>query len=99
MPDVSGLDDARLKLSATLNDTKRSSAEDKLSDFPHVVVRTHPRKYGGPLKPGSMELIGDYVFLGMFLKTGNYTFRVESWLPDGRVLFCFEASLFLRGDA
>lgn len=96
-PDVPGLDDARLKFIATLNGTDSLVAEHKLSDFPNIVVRKD-HKYGGPLKPGRVELIGDGFIPGMFVKTGNYTFRAESWLPDRRLLFCFKASLFLKGD-
>ena len=98
MPNVPGLDDARLRVSGKLEGTDRyGSAEKKLSDFPHIVVRIDRHKYGGPLKPGRVELIGDYFFARQFVQTGNYTFRAESWLPDGRILFCFEASLVLEG--
>ena len=96
MPSVSGLGDARLKLSLTLNATKHTY-EDKLSNIPRIVIRKD-NKYGGPLKPGRVELIGDYVLPGMFVETGNYTIRAELLLPDGRVLFCIEASLYLEGD-
>ena len=96
VPDVPGLDDARLKIGSELNG-KKSSHEDKLSDFPQIVVRIDRHWYGGPLKPGLVELIGDYFFPREFVETGTYIFRLESWLPDGRVLFCFEATLFLKG--
>lgn len=78
------------------NDTV--SATRKLVDFPYVVTRDPiSLKYGEPLKWAANEMIADSIIWSPNLKTGNYTVGVETRLPDGRRLFCFEVTLYLEG--
>ncbi|EOD51762.1 hypothetical protein UCRNP2_1454 [Neofusicoccum parvum UCRNP2] len=95
-PDAPNLNDSVLKLTTTKDGGEPYVLEEKLVSYPQIILR-HNGKYGHELKPGRNELIADYVILGMFLETGNYTFTAEAKLPDGRVLFCFESSVFLEG--
>ena len=71
--------------------------EERLDNFPQLVVRKG-FKYGGGLQPGRVEVIADSMFYSMSIKTGKDTFRAEALHPDQQVLFCFEGSLFLKGD-
>lgn len=95
-PDVPNLNDSVMRLTAKKGDDEPFVLEEKLVNYPQIVLR-QKGEYTRELKPGRNELVADYVILGMFLETGDYSFTAEARLPDGRVLFCFESSLFLEG--
>jgi hypothetical protein len=100
VPDVDGLSDARLKVSILrkdLDNEEQFVLALPLDRFSHIVVRKD-EKYGGPLRPGRVELIGDYMIYSMFFERHNYTIRAEAFLPDDRVLFSFEGPLLLLGE-
>jgi hypothetical protein len=61
--------------------------EPPLDEFPNIVVRKD-HKYGGSLRPGVVELIGDYMIYSQFFEKGNvllvlrpYCFERPLWLP------------------
>lgn len=99
LPNVTGLNETSLKISGQKDDEEPRVFVRKFSNWPQIIIRTDKRVYGHELKPGWNEIIADYVLLPMFIKTGNWTFTAEATLPDGRVLFCFEASTYLEGEA
>ena len=94
-PEVADLNETSLKISVQKDDEETRHYEDKLTKWPHMILR-YDHEYGHELKPGSMELLADYIILGVFLEDGSYTFTAESKLPDGRTLFCFESKLLLK---
>lgn len=98
-PDASGLDHARLNLTAT-RDFKPNDApwsfEERLDRFPQLRVRRAHGNWTAGLEPGPMELLADFTILSLFVETGNHTFRVEALLPDDRVLFSFEQTVYLE---
>ena len=98
LPKVPDVDSASLKLRVNKDNEQQSDYVDKLSNWPQIIFR-HNHQYGHELKPGTNEIIADYIFLSPVIRTGNYTFTAEATLPDGRVLFCFEASMYLKGEA
>jgi hypothetical protein len=63
----------------------------------HLAVRDSNGVYGDPLKPGQNDILTDCWLPGLFIRTGQWTFRVEGLLPDGRFLFCFEISQWIKG--
>lgn len=100
LPNVTGLNETSLKLSGQKDDEEPRVFVNKFSDWPQIIIRTdHEWVYGHELKPGWNKIIADYMLLSMFVETGNWTFTAEATLPDGRVLFCFEASMYLEGEA
>ena len=70
----------------------------------HLTIRYPGGEFGGPLQSGVNEILTDYWFPAMFLKTDQYTFKIEAFLPgkdgvkDKRYLFAFQVSQWLSGD-
>jgi hypothetical protein len=65
-----------------------------ISDFKLFTVRKVPEfEYGGPLVPGLNEMVGDLPLLDLEPRRAVCVDDVEAVaaLPDGRVLFAFEA--------
>jgi hypothetical protein len=94
---VPNLDDTSLRISAQKDDDETRHVEAKLVEWPNIIMRRDGR-YRHELKPGRMDFLADYAIFGLFVKTGNYTFTMEAKLPDhGRVLFCFQSSMFFKG--
>lgn len=96
-PDIAETLEPQLNLSVTLNGTKTNSLERPLCRFPHIAIE-QGGKFGCPLQKGPAALTGDFIIFSFDLETGNYTVRAESYLRDGRTLFCFEGSFFLKGE-
>lgn len=94
-PDVADLNETSLEISVEKDRRETRHYEDKLTKWPQIVLR-YDREYGHELKPGNVELLADYVILGLFLEDGNYTFTAEAKLPDGRTLFCFQSQSPLK---
>lgn len=67
---------------------------NKISDFKLVTVR-HDGAYGGPLVVGGNELVGDQELFhfGSDPETSEIEIEAVAKLPDGRVLFAFEAKM------
>lgn len=97
-PDDPALKDVNLKLTASMGEERMGEYELRLSDCPPLIVRKD-WEYGKELKAGSVELLADQALYSHFIKTGDYHFTAEAAFPDGRVLFCFEADVFLEGKA
>lgn len=63
----------------------------------------HQGKFGGPLRPGLNEIVTDYWFPGMFMLAGQYTFKIEAFLPaeagakEDKYLFAFQLSQRMAG--
>ncbi|KAN0072775.1 hypothetical protein V8E54_008889 [Elaphomyces granulatus] len=96
VPDVPNLNDTSLRISSQKDDGETRHIEEKLVKCPNIIMRRDGR-YSHELKPGRIDFLADFVIFGMFVETGNYTFTMEAKLPDGRVLFCFQSSMFLKG--
>ena len=97
-PNVDTLNEAMLKLYVINKDDHEEEPviiEAPVEKFGNVIVR-HKGKYGGPLRPGIVELIADYMIYSPFFPKANYTIRCEALLPDDRVLFSFEGPLDLN---
>ena len=96
-PQVDTLSEARLKLHVINDDRpdeKPEVLEAPVEQFGNVIVR-QKGVYGGPLKPGLIELIADYMIYSPFFPKANYTIRCEALLPDDRILFSFEGPMDL----
>jgi hypothetical protein len=78
-----------------MDDDETRHVEAKLVECP-IIMRRDGR-YSHELKPGRIDFLADIVIPGLFVETGNYTFTMEAKVPDGRVLFCFQSSMFLKG--
>lgn len=70
-------------------------------DVAHFTIRYPGGKFGGPLQSGLNEIVTDYWIPGMFLKAGNWTFKVEAILlgkgeEEDRYLFAFQMSQWLQ---
>lgn len=82
-------------------------AADNLAHFtiryPGVPFNMTDGMFGGPLRPGMNEIVTDYWFPRMFIKTGKYTFKIEAVLPgkgeeeEDKYLFAFTVSQWLEG--
>jgi hypothetical protein len=77
---------------------ERQSHTTKLTEFPYVITRDPGTlAYGVPLHWADNEIIADSIVYSVFWDTGHYTFVAEARMPDGRRLFCFDATYFMRG--
>jgi hypothetical protein len=94
---VPNLNNTSLRISIQKGDEETRDYEEKLVKWHQIIIR-HNSQYGHELKPGQVEILADYVIFGWFVETDNYTFTAEAKLPDGRVLFCFQSSVFLKGE-
>ena len=97
MPNVPNLNDTSLRISVQKDDDETRHYEGKLAEWPTIIMRQDFQCID-ELKPGRIDFLTHYVIYGMFVETGNYTFTMETKLPDGRVLFCFQSSMFLKGE-
>ncbi|OXV12179.1 hypothetical protein Egran_00060, partial [Elaphomyces granulatus] len=95
VPNVPNLNDTSLRISVQKDDDETRHYEGKLAEWPTIIMRQDFQCID-ELKPGRIDFLTDYVIYGMFVETGNYTFTMETKLPDGRVLFCFQSSMFLK---
>lgn len=112
LPDnVTGLEDARLQvtLSAELASGEQIApvtfaiplATYSADNVAHLTVRYPGGKFGGPLQSGVNEIVTDYWLPAMFLKAGDWTFKLEAILPgkakeDDRYLFALQMSQWLE---
>jgi len=102
-PDVEGLDSARLHVIMDWDANPQDhpvTFEYPIADTPWLRVRKRlgPWTPNNVLTPGFNELLADYQFLGIFTDTGNYSFefRIKLPEPDGRLLFGFEQTFYLK---
>lgn len=58
-------------------------------DNAHLAIRNATGAYVESLSAGRNDVLADFLILGLFLRTGWWTFYVEGVLPDGGCLFCF----------
>ncbi|KAI1379820.1 hypothetical protein F4677DRAFT_442019 [Hypoxylon crocopeplum] len=108
VPDEYGLDYANLRLTsyAKLADGRELGPDTHVipltttsfADNAHLGIRNPRGAYRGTLNPGRNDVLGDFMIISWFLRTGYYTFRAEATLPDGRHLFCYQMSQWLDGD-
>lgn len=66
-------------------------------DHAHLAIRNATGAYVGSLSAGRNDVVADFAIPGVFLRTGTWTFHVEAALPDGRCLFSFQTSQWLKG--
>ena len=98
------LSDARLSLSAEVEKVDGThvdvgTLDRSFSEWPqHRIIVRQRGQYGGPLKPGLMEIIADFELPSRFTEKGNWTFKADARLSDGRTLFCIDATIWLEGD-
>ncbi|MCJ1373602.1 hypothetical protein MMC20_004830 [Loxospora ochrophaea] len=104
-PDDERLHEAQLKLTVIRDFVANDNPwiiDIPFAKTPHVIVRKTEKqdeRYQKELQAGRIEIIADGWFPKTFIQTGNWTFLVELTLPDGRVLSCFKATVYLEGDA
>ncbi|KAF2647414.1 hypothetical protein K491DRAFT_685549 [Lophiostoma macrostomum CBS 122681] len=95
--DLPGLANATIELWANrvnFPDEPEYTVKRNLSDLKPFSVRSwDDAEYGGPLIPGINEIVGDLWFMDLGPGHGTVVLDVEAVarLPDGKVLFAFEA--------
>lgn len=111
--DITGLEQAQLRITVSAELAAGDLLEPAvytiplttfaIDDIAHITIRYRGGKFGGPLQPGINEILTDNWFLAMFLKTGQYTFKIEAFLreedpEEDKYLFAFQVSQWLSGD-
>jgi hypothetical protein len=99
VPNIEGLDKAILHVKE--DSPKSHTYELPLAETPFLRIRRHNQLWTpkNVLTPGWNDLFADYRFLSIATTTGNYNFefRVMMPEPDGRLLFGFNQTFFLKG--
>jgi len=80
----------------TKEDDKPSEYVGEISHWSQIILR-QKGLYSHELQPGMNEILADYFFLKFLIDAGWYTFTGELTLPDGRLLFCIETTMYLAG--
>lgn len=98
--DLPGLANATVEFHINLadyeNDGDTYFAKRKISDIRLFAVRDEARDtYGGPLLPGTNEIVGDSFVLhfGHDHGTAEWDMEVVAKLPNGGILFAFEGRI------
>lgn len=112
MKNITGLEQAQLRITVSAELVAGDLLEPMvytiplttfaIDDIAHITIRYRGGKFGGPLQPGINEILTDYWFPAMFLKTGQYTFKIEAFLlgegpEEDKYLFAFQVSQWLSG--
>jgi hypothetical protein len=69
------------------------------NDNSHLAIRDAEGRHVEYLSAeGANDVLLDMWILGMFIRKGEWKFRVEAELEDGRCLFALELTQFLNGS-